>query len=360
MEENEKKLKFNQLMTKIIIGRFALFESRYRTLFLSKGILIAEKEAIYFYDYKKYSKTFIMFIDKEEKRNFRFSKLLNDKYCIYSLDETKIYQFNNKDYTVTLLQTINVNLKKLIEIDDNKFINITYNYFYIWKKLKSIYKCDQMLFIILILILNLLISFLLQHLEYHFINFINFITTIVLVIMLRSYVHLLNPYKRIKKGEFYHLEKCGKNICCLATSDYVGIYDYKNFKKIKTNNLNNQTTFFIINENIIMFTNEKNRECKIYNISLNRIINKFFCHEFTIYYNNTFKIGKNLYITIIGNNLIKWKYNLELNNIEVLEKNNFNYKDHILIKNIINNKLLILTQKLLQKGDYSLSLYIYQ
>ena len=50
-----KELKFNQLITKINIGKFTIFESTQRILFLSKGILIAHKEAIYFYEYKRYS-----------------------------------------------------------------------------------------------------------------------------------------------------------------------------------------------------------------------------------------------------------------------------------------------------------------
>ena len=99
MKENEKELKFNQLITKIIIGRFKTNENRHRIIFLSKGILIAEKDVIYFYEYERYSKKFIMLLNEKEKKNFCFSKLLNDKFCIYSPGETKIYQFNNKDFT---------------------------------------------------------------------------------------------------------------------------------------------------------------------------------------------------------------------------------------------------------------------
>ena len=155
MDKNEKELKFNQLVTKMIIGKFTIFEEQRRIIFLSKGILIAENDSINFYDYKKYSRTLIMPINKKDKKYFKFSKLLNDKFCIYSPSETKIYQFNKKDFTVTLLKTINVNLNKLIEIDDNLFINITDYYFYIWKKLKSIFKWNSISFIILITLLNL-------------------------------------------------------------------------------------------------------------------------------------------------------------------------------------------------------------
>lgn len=113
MHKNGKELKFNELITKINIGKFTIFESKYRVLFLSKGILIAHNEAIYFYDYKRYSKKFIMKINQKGKNNFRFSKLLNDKFCIYYPKETRVYQFNNEDFTVTLLKRINVHLSNL-------------------------------------------------------------------------------------------------------------------------------------------------------------------------------------------------------------------------------------------------------
>ena len=73
MDINGKDLKFNQLITKINIGKFTIFESKYRVLFLTKGVLIAHNEAIYFYDYKRYFKTFVLSINQKDKNNFRFS-----------------------------------------------------------------------------------------------------------------------------------------------------------------------------------------------------------------------------------------------------------------------------------------------
>ena len=243
MAKNEKELKFNQLVTKIIIGKFTIFEDQGRIIFLSKGILIAENESINFYDYKRYSRTFIMPINKKDKRYFKFSKLLNDKFCIYSPNETKIYQFNKKDFTVTLLKTININLNKLIEIDDNLFINIKDYYFYIWKKLKPIFKWNSIGFIILIMLLNLFFTQWLIQLRKFWIYLINFILATILLILIKLYIHLLNPYKRIKNGLVYHLEKCGKNICCLVSRDYAGIFNYKSFNIIKKINFNDEIFF---------------------------------------------------------------------------------------------------------------------
>ena len=74
MDINEKELKFNQLVTKIIIGKFTILENRNRIIFLSKGILIAENEAIYFCDYKRYSRKLIMLIKKKIKIIFKTFK----------------------------------------------------------------------------------------------------------------------------------------------------------------------------------------------------------------------------------------------------------------------------------------------
>ena len=58
--------------------------------------------------------------DNTNKENLfmKISKLLDDRFCIYTLNETLIYQFNNEDYTITLLKRINVNLDSLKEIDE--------------------------------------------------------------------------------------------------------------------------------------------------------------------------------------------------------------------------------------------------
>ena len=360
MNKNEKELKFNQLVTKMIIGKFTIFEDQRRIIFLSKDILIAENESINFYDYKKYSRTLIMPINKKDKKYFKFSKLLNDKFCIYLPNETKIYQFNKKDFTVTLLKTINVNLNKLIEIDDNLFINITDYYFYIWKKLKPIFKWNSISFIILIMLLNLFFAHWLKHLRKIWIYLINFILATILLIIIKLYIHLLNPYKRIKNGFVYHLEKCGKNICCLVSRDYAGIFNYKSFEIIKKINFNDEIffSFFIINENIIIFINKINQRIKIYDINSNKIINEFF-NEFIIDYLNTFKINKNIYITCYRYSIIKWKYNFESNNICIISRNNFKCEEEIIERNFANKNLFILTKKLLHNGDYILSLFIY-
>ena len=144
MLKNEKELNFKQLIYIIDLGEFTIEEKKERIIFLSKGILIAFKEKILFYDYQRFSKTFIKSIDKKDISFIKISKLLDDRFCIYTLNETLIYQFNNEDYTITLLKRINVNLDSLKEIEKDIFINVAGNHIYFWKELKSIYKDDNL------------------------------------------------------------------------------------------------------------------------------------------------------------------------------------------------------------------------
>ena len=240
---------------------------------MNKFAFLLEMDIFNFFKLKKYVALY-----------FRISKLLDDKFCIYSPYETRIYQFNNKDFTITLLKRINVNLKNLIEIENDIYINIVDNYFYVWKKLKSIYKWNSIIFIILVMILNSFVRYFFQSLGQIFIYAIIFIQTIIIFLLLRLNIHLLNPYKRIKNGLVYHLEKCGKNICCLISREYIGIYDYKNYKIIKKINFDNTRpyflTFFIVNENIIVFVDITNKNTKIYDIYLNKMQHFYFFNQF--------------------------------------------------------------------------------
>lgn len=219
-----------------------------------------------------------------------------------------------------------------------------------------------MSFIILIWVLDLIIGYKLKHLGKILVFLFDFILSLILLLILRFYVHLLNPYKKIKAELVEHIEKCGKNICCLKSDEYTGIYNYKNNKILKKIKFNNNTssyiTFFIINENIIIFTDENNKNCQIYDISLDKIINNFY-NDFIIDYKNTFKNRENLYITCFWKTIITWKYNFELKNIDILNRKNFICEDIIIMKNITNNKFFILTENSHPNEGYVYSLFIY-
>ena len=227
-------------------------------LFLSKGILIALSNEIIFYDYKRYCKKVIKAIDKKEKAYLKFSKLLDDRFCIHTLNESSIYQFNNEDFTITFLKKINVNLNSLIEIEKDIFINTTDKHIYFWKKLKPIYKSDQMVFISLnILISSIIISKLIQTKLGFIFNFIiSIYVLIIIMVLIQKYVYLFNPYKRYKSKSVYNIEKCGNNLCCIKEENSIYILDYKNYKIInKIVSFNEGPSFwnfFIINENIIL------------------------------------------------------------------------------------------------------------
>ena len=158
MIPKENEIKFNQIVLNVELGKFNSYERNQRIIYLSKGLLIALSNEIIFYDYKKFSKKFIMSINKKDKFHMKISKLLDDRFCIYTQNETLIYQFNNDDFTVTLLKKINLNLMYLTEVEKNVFINATNKNIYIWKELKPVIKSDQYIFISLnILIVSIII-----------------------------------------------------------------------------------------------------------------------------------------------------------------------------------------------------------
>ena len=65
-----------------------------------------------------------------------------------------IYQLNAKTLEISLVKKINVNLKSLIELEKEIYVNETFKYVYIWKKLQSIYKFDILFAIIFYAFLN--------------------------------------------------------------------------------------------------------------------------------------------------------------------------------------------------------------
>ena len=350
---NEKELNFEQYIAKINIGKFSFFEKNERVLFLSKGIIIAHNKEIVFYDFKKYSKILIMSIEQEDldyKNSINISKLLNDKFCVYTNKETLIYQLNGNSLEISLVKIINVNLGLLIELEKDVYVNITDKYVYIWKKLQSIYKINQIYVMIFCFIINL---FLIKHL-YNFRTLFQFLISAIfdciLMRIFRNYKYLLNPYNRIKNNSILSVKEFRNNQCLIKTSQYLGIYNYRKnmwIKKIITSwDKPSLWAFFIINENIIILTKSMNIICKIYDTRKDKIFD-IYNINFIIDYKNTFKIAQNLFISLDYNSkeMIQWTYNFELNNINILSRKKHNF---IIIYNIEycfnDNKLYILNE----------------
>ena len=197
--------------------------------------------------------------------------------------------------------------------------------------------------------------------------FIHVIIQYFYLFIIDKYTYLLNPYKRIKNKLVFYTEKCGNNICILECFDYMGIFNYKNYtikKIISDDDYHYFKSFYILNENIIICCLTRDKRYKIYDIKQNKIINEF-VGVFSLDYHNTNKIGNNIYITLDKvknkNGIIKWKYNFELNKIDVLEKWNNAYSyDKLFGMTIKDNKLFIITINFTHNYDYEyifLSIY---
>ena len=90
MEENENEIKFDQLIMKINIGEYPFVFSSGKIIFFPKGILIIHKNEMFFYDFIKYTRHFIMTIPKEfEDCNYtKIERLSNNKF--YMCREMKL------------------------------------------------------------------------------------------------------------------------------------------------------------------------------------------------------------------------------------------------------------------------------
>ena len=374
MLQNEKELNFKQLIYIIDLGKFTEDERKQRIIFLSKGILIAFKEKILFYDYKRFSKIFIKSIDKKDMPYIKISKLLDDRFCIYTLNETLIYQFNNEDYTITLLNRINVDLNSLKEIEKNIFINVAGNHIYFWKELKPIFKDDNMLITILNIFLGYIFStFIPNDLGGILYLLIAIFYAIISFIIIHKYIYLINPYKRFRKNSIYRYEKCGNNLCCIKTYESIYIFNYRNFKVIKEIFSHSQQPnfwdFCIINGNLILFINNVSRRIAIFDINQNKIIKNSLANNIINIY-NAYKINNNYFISLDNNKIIKWKFNFELNDTEILNRiyhpniypEIFNITIEFFGTNIVNNKLFVTKIKYEDhhQRNYKILLYCYK
>ena len=366
MKKNGKELIFNQLITEINFGKFKFDDNEKRIAFLSKGIVVALSDKIIFYDFKKLSQTFIQSINEKDKEYLHISKLLNDKFCIYTRDETLIYQLNNKDFSVTLLKKINVNLVDLFELEKDKYVNVTKKYLYIWKELKSIFKPALIIFISNIILSMIFQLILPKNINSYLYYFIHFFFGFIFSHTIRIHIYLINPYKRIDIKRFIRIEKCGNNLCCLKTFYNIMIFNHYNYKIIKEIISSNESPylwdFVIINENIILLINKLNNRMKIYDIKKNKII-KDSLSNIIMDLHNTFKYGNNSFVSIQKKDIIIWEFKFESNDIIILNKISKEYlDDQIILMNVINNKLFILKKQYLGQNfdNKSLHLYIYK
>ena len=336
---DEKEIKFHQLMMRINIAKDQFLESRGKQILLSKGILAIINNKMFFYDYIKFSKILIMKIPKEYGRIIQLGELRNNKFYICSQKETYIYQLND-DLTIKLLNRINTNLFSLQEIDDNVYVGATNGYIYIWKKLRFIPKPNFITLAIFSLIFLFIQDFFLHNLNSVLYYTINILEIIVFSLTYDKIIYLLNPYKKFEIcNNNYYVEKCGKYLFL----DY-SLLDYNNFLKKKIN-FGNEAQYMefwdvlVINDDIIIFCYEN--KTKIYDVNQDKII-KVYTNDFHINYNNTCKVGNNIYYTIDEYYIYKWKYNFEKNKIDILNKKDFTNFDYIEKFKIINDKLYIL------------------
>jgi hypothetical protein len=301
----------------------------------------------------------------------KLGRLRNNKFYLCTKDETFIYQFNDDDFTIKLLNRINIMLFSLQEIEDNVYIDRKDEYMYIWKELKPIYKKHQFIFHIINSIFDLFLYLLLFNFNKILVYTIIILEYTTFIFVHHKFVYLFNPYKRIKTAKTTFLVKCGKYLCFETKSGGRALLDYKNFtiKNIKLVD-GQQNTFafdcFPINDNIIIFSDILSKRCKVYNIKLDKII-KDYMNDFTVLRHKTSKVGDNLYYTFSNEYLYKWKYNFELNKVDILNKKNIKYLGKLSPNSeyrIINDKLFIIVPKFIYNigplPNTNLCIYIYQ
>ena len=373
MLQKEDEIKFNQLILNFELGKYNSFEKNQRVIFLSKGFLVSLNNGIFFYDYSKFSKTLIISFNEKEKLFTKISKLLDDKFCVYTLNETLIYQFNNEDFSVTLLKRINLNLISLIEIEKNVFINTTEKNMYIWKELKSVIKSDHYIILSLVILIVCIIipKLILANYGVIITIIISIYFAIILENIINKYIYIVYPYKKLKYHSVYNIAKCGNNLCCIKNFESIRIFNYKTYETIyelvstEENPLN--WSFRIINEKYIIIIDKELKRLKIYDCCKNMIIKEQYS-KFIDNFENTCKIGDNIFITIQKQMIIKWKYNFQNNDIMILSRENrkYLYFDRLNISEFVNmkiikNKLYLLKMKYTNAQNYKkFNLYIYQ
>ena len=370
MENNENEIKFDQLMMKINIGEYPFITYPGKIIFLNKGILIIHNNEIFFYDFIKYSRHFIMTITKEfgDNNYTGLGRLKNNKFYMYTENETLIYQFNDDDFTIKLLKRINISLFHLREIDDNVYIHTKDEYMYIWKELKPIFKKNQLIFYIMNTIFVLFLYLLLFNFNKILVYTIIILEYTTFIFVHPKFVYLFNPYKRIKTCMNTHIAKCGKYLCFETKSRNKALIDYKNFtiKNIKLDDEQQNTLYpiiFPINDNIVIFSNILDKKYKVYDVQQDKI-SKDYTNDFSICFYQASKVEDNLYYIFADDYVYKWKFNFELNKVDILSKKIFKNLGKFSECKIINDKLYIVDKKLnyniLPLPPSNICIYIYQ
>ena len=170
----------------------------------------------------------------------------------------------------------------------------------------------------------------------------------------------------MKNNTIVQIEKCGNNLCCMKSYNNIVIFNYiKNIiiKEIISSIEEPYFWYFVtINENLILFINKINRRMKIYDINKNKIIKNDF-NDINLSLKYTFNVGNDIFITIQDDEVIKWKYDFDNKEINIINK----IKGRLLEKDcvkmeIVDNKLFILRQKYIGQNldDKLINLYIYK
>ena len=87
-------------------------------------------------------------------------------------------------------------------------------------------------------------------------------------------------------------------------------------------------------------------------------------NDFTVLRHSTSKVGDNLYYTFSDEYLYKWKYNFELNKVDILNKKDIKYLGKLGQCKIINDKLYIINNEFIYNigplPNSNVCIYIYQ
>ena len=356
-------LKFDQLISRIKIGNYNYYDDviiSKRVLLLSCGILFIRDNQLIFFDYKKYKGKVFNTESLKGKQVKSLGKLQNEKFCVYCLNDTYIYQFNKENYSIKEINHVNVNLHYLIETKEHQFINFASKGIYIWSKLKKIFVHNEVpclylyltIFIFAFIIIYITPSsfsgfevdgFNLKCNNYKKLFLPLFLFCCMFCFLYYKYYYLLNPYKLIFHKYIQGFERIGISDFYVVDSFYnIDLFNIKTFEMTRLFNGNGNLQYLIVNSKIILVLNLLNNQFKVYDVSSKQVINEFIELNMNQLY-KTIKIGDNLFITKKNKELFKWKYDFENKKIKILKRKQYeHFNDNDLILDIVNNKLYVL------------------
>ena len=356
-------LKFDQLISRIKIGNYNYYDDvriSKMVLLLSCGILFIRDNQLIFFDYKKSKGKVFNPESLKGKQVKSLGKLQNEKFCVYCLNDTYIYQFNKENYSIKEINHVNVNLHYLIETKEHQFINFASKGIYIWSKLKKIFVHNEVpclylyltIFIFAFIIIYITPSsfsgfevdgFNLKCNNYKKLFLPLFLFCCMFCFLYYKYYYLLNPYKLIFHKYIQGFERIGISDFYVVDSFYnIDLFNIKTFEMTRLFNGNGNLQYLIVNSKIILVLNLLNNQFKVYDVSSKQVINEFIELNMNQLY-KTIKVGDNLFITKKNKELFKWKYDFENKKIKILKRKQYeHFNDNDLILDIVNNKLYVL------------------